>query len=119
MILYSDFQGSHSEILEQVILKQRNDMHKVKSCSVSESKICSTWFVFMGSAYFHLIAVANILFCFYQSELERERLAMELEEERKARETLELRIKEQQKKIENLSSLSITSYNTSISTQVT
>ncbi|CAD5189885.1 unnamed protein product [Musa acuminata subsp. malaccensis] len=72
-------QGSHSEILEQVILKQRNDMHK--------------------------------------SELERERLAMELEEERKARETLELRIKEQQKKIENLSSLSISSYNTSISTQ--
>ncbi|KAJ8460666.1 hypothetical protein OPV22_033592 [Ensete ventricosum] len=72
-------QGSHSEILEQVILKQRNDMHK--------------------------------------SELEREKLAMELEEERKARETLELCIKEQQKKIENLSSLSISSYNTSIPTQ--
>ncbi|KAG1341781.1 kinesin-like protein KIN-7L [Cocos nucifera] len=60
-------QGSHSEVLEQVILKQRNDMHK--------------------------------------SELERERLAMELEEGRKSREALEHCIREQQKKIDNLTSL--------------
>ncbi|WOK92248.1 kinesin-like protein KIN-7L [Canna indica] len=72
-------QGSHSEVLEQVILKQRNDMHK--------------------------------------SELECEKLAMELEEERKARQALELRIKEQEKKIDNLSSLSISYHDASFSAQ--
>nr|XP_010936182.1 kinesin-like protein KIN-7L [Elaeis guineensis] len=60
-------QGSHSEVLEQVILKQRNDMHK--------------------------------------SELECERLAMQLEEERRSREALEHCIREQQKKINNFTSL--------------
>ncbi|XP_072989577.1 kinesin-like protein KIN-7L isoform X1 [Typha latifolia] len=58
-------QGSHSEVLEQVILKQRNDMHK--------------------------------------SELECEKLAMELEEERKSREALERCIAEQQRKIDSRS----------------
>ncbi|XP_038983599.1 kinesin-like protein KIN-7L isoform X2 [Phoenix dactylifera] len=67
-------QGSHSEVLEQMILKQRNDMHK--------------------------------------SELDRERLAMELEEERKSREALEHCIKEQQKKIDNLTSLANSSSQT-------
>ncbi|ONK60319.1 uncharacterized protein A4U43_C08F16960 [Asparagus officinalis] len=62
-------QGQHSEVLEQVILKQRNDMHK--------------------------------------SELEREKLAMELEEERKSREALERCLKEQQMKIESFSTLSL------------
>ncbi|XP_037413752.1 kinesin-like protein KIN-7L [Triticum dicoccoides] len=55
--LRKKLQGSHSEVLEQLILKQRNDMHK--------------------------------------SELERDRLAMELEEERRLRETLEHRLAEQ------------------------
>lgn len=64
-------QGSHSEILEQVILKQRNDMHK--------------------------------------SELELEKLMMELEEERRSREELENCVREQQKKIDYLSSLDISS----------
>ncbi|KAJ3697415.1 hypothetical protein LUZ61_001120 [Rhynchospora tenuis] len=66
--LRKKLQGSHSEVLEQVLLKQRNDMHK--------------------------------------SELERERLATELEEERKARYALENRILEQEKTIENLTNLS-------------
>ncbi|XP_020099506.1 kinesin-like protein KIN-7L isoform X1 [Ananas comosus] len=57
-------QGSHSGVLEQVVLKQRNDMHK--------------------------------------SELERERLIVELEEERKARESLAHCIREQQKRIDDL-----------------
>ncbi|XP_074590963.1 kinesin-like protein KIN-7L [Curcuma longa] len=70
--LRGKLQGSHSEVLEQVILKQRNDMHK--------------------------------------SELEREKLAMELEEERKRRAALELCIKDQQKKLEDLSSLSTSDY---------
>lgn len=63
--LRQKLQGQHSEVLEQVILKQRNDMHK--------------------------------------SELECEKLAMELEEERKLRENLEMRLKEQQLKFESLS----------------
>ncbi|XP_042463373.1 kinesin-like protein KIN-7L [Zingiber officinale] len=70
--LREKLQGSHSEVLEQVILKQRNDMHK--------------------------------------SELEREKLAMELEEERKRRAALELCIKDQQKKLEDLSSLCTSDY---------
>lgn len=41
----------------------------------------------------------------YQSELEREKLAMELEEERKSRQALEHRIEEQQKKIDHLNEL--------------
>ncbi|MQM02969.1 hypothetical protein Taro_035742, partial [Colocasia esculenta] len=61
-------QGSHSEVLEQMILKQRNDMLK--------------------------------------SELEREKLAIQLEEERKSREALEHYIKEQQLKIDTLKDLS-------------
>ncbi|KAK8958989.1 Kinesin-like protein NACK1 [Platanthera guangdongensis] len=60
-------QGHHSEVLEQVILKQRNDMHK--------------------------------------SELECEKLAMELEEERKSHQVLKLRIEEQQKRIDCLNEL--------------
>ncbi|TVU24716.1 hypothetical protein EJB05_27169, partial [Eragrostis curvula] len=67
--LRKKLQGSHSEGLEQVVLKLRNDMHK--------------------------------------SELERDRLAMELEEERKVRETLEYRLAEQQKKLEDIGSTSI------------
>ncbi|CAN6363112.1 unnamed protein product [Urochloa humidicola] len=62
-------QGSHSEGLEQVVLKLRNDMHK--------------------------------------SELERDRLAMELEEERKLRMRLEDHLTEQQKKLEGLDNTSI------------
>lgn len=61
--LRQKLQGSHSEVLEQLILKQRNDMHKF--------------------------------------ELERDRLAMELEEERRLRETLEHQLTEQQKMLEN------------------
>ncbi|PKU83466.1 kinesin-like protein KIN-7L [Dendrobium catenatum] len=60
-------QGQHSEVLEQVILKQRNDMHK--------------------------------------SELEREKLAMELEEERKSRQALEHHMGEQQRRIDYLNEL--------------
>ncbi|XP_020591197.1 kinesin-like protein KIN-7L [Phalaenopsis equestris] len=60
-------QGHHSEVLEHVILKQRNDMHK--------------------------------------SELEREKLAMELEEEKKSRQKLEHHVVEQQKKIDCLNKL--------------
>ncbi|KAJ1275789.1 hypothetical protein BS78_05G163200 [Paspalum vaginatum] len=62
--LRKKLQGSHSEGLEQVVLKLRNDMHK--------------------------------------SELERDRLAMELEEERKLRMTLEHHLTEQQKKLDGL-----------------
>ncbi|CAD6256805.1 unnamed protein product [Miscanthus lutarioriparius] len=64
--LRKKLQGSHSEGLEQVVLKLRNDMHK--------------------------------------SELERDRLAMELEEEKKLRVTLEQHLTEQQKKLEAISS---------------
>ncbi|CAA7404294.1 unnamed protein product [Spirodela intermedia] len=64
-------QGSHSEVLEQVILKQRNDMLK--------------------------------------SELECEKLAMQLEEERKSREALENCIREQQMKIDALNSFASSS----------
>ncbi|XP_039139627.1 kinesin-like protein KIN-7L [Dioscorea cayenensis subsp. rotundata] len=78
--LRKKLQGSHSEVLEQVILKQRNDMLK--------------------------------------SEMERDKLATQLEEERKARETLENHIKEQQKKIENLNDLSFSSGQTQNSCQV-
>ncbi|OEL15548.1 Kinesin-like protein KIN-7L [Dichanthelium oligosanthes] len=67
--LRKKLQGSHSEGLEQVVLKLRNDMHK--------------------------------------SELERDRLAMELEEERKLRMTLEHHLTEQQKKLEGLNNTSI------------
>ncbi|KAF0895747.1 hypothetical protein E2562_014356 [Oryza meyeriana var. granulata] len=67
--LRKKLQGSHSEVLEQVILKQRNDMHK--------------------------------------SELERDRLAMELEEERRLRETLEHRLAEQQKMLDGINNASI------------
>ncbi|KAF8650821.1 hypothetical protein HU200_063728 [Digitaria exilis] len=62
--LRKKLQGSHSEGLEQVVLKLRNDMHK--------------------------------------SELERDRLAMELEEERKLRMSLEHHLIEQQKKLDGL-----------------
>ncbi|KAJ4755936.1 Kinesin-like protein [Rhynchospora pubera] len=71
--------GSHSEVLEQVLLKQRNDMHK--------------------------------------SELERDRLATELEEERKARYALEHRILEQEKKIENIMNLSVSAHFSSACSQ--
>ncbi|CAO2144387.1 unnamed protein product [Urochloa humidicola] len=67
--LRKKLQGSHSEGLEQVVLKLRNDMHK--------------------------------------SELERDRLAMELEEERKLRMRLEDHLIEQQKKLEGLDNSSI------------
>ncbi|KAG8090006.1 hypothetical protein GUJ93_ZPchr0011g27024 [Zizania palustris] len=67
--LRKKLQGSHSVVLEQVILKQRNDMHK--------------------------------------SELERDRLAMELEEEKRLREALEHRLAEQQKLLDDLNSTSI------------
>ncbi|KAI4316588.1 hypothetical protein L6164_024557 [Bauhinia variegata] len=60
-------EGSHAEVLEQEILKLRNDLLKY--------------------------------------ELERENLEMELEEERKSHEERDQWIKEQQMKIENLSSL--------------
>nr|CAB3491723.1 unnamed protein product [Digitaria exilis] len=62
--LRKKLQGSHSEGLEQVVLKLRNDMHK--------------------------------------SELERDRLAMELDEERKLRMSLEHHLIEQQKKLDGL-----------------
>ncbi|KAF3323771.1 kinesin-related protein 11 [Carex littledalei] len=77
--LRKKLEGSHSEVLEQVLLKQRNDMHKY--------------------------------------ELERDRLAMELEEERKARHDLEQRIFEQEKKIENLMNHSMSLHISSASTQ--
>ena len=41
----------------------------------------------------------------YQTELERERIALELEEEKKTQAEWEKRVKEQAKKIENLSSM--------------
>ncbi|KAH9297368.1 hypothetical protein KI387_029050 [Taxus chinensis] len=69
--LRKKLQGSHSGVLEQEILKLRNDMLKF--------------------------------------ELEREKLAMELEEERKAQLERDRRIMEQQQKIENLSTLVINS----------
>eukprot|EP01018_Ginkgo_biloba_P039997 Gb_40845 [translate_table: standard] len=69
--LRKKLQGSHSEVLEQEILKLRNDMLKF--------------------------------------ELEREKLAMELEEERKAQLERDRRIMEQQLKIDNLSTLVINS----------
>lgn len=50
--------------------------------------------------------------------MERDKLATQLEEERKARETLENHIKEQQKKIENLNDLSFSSGQTQNSCQV-
>ncbi|KAL5988290.1 hypothetical protein ACLOJK_036053 [Asimina triloba] len=65
--LRTKLQGSHSEVLEQEILKLRKDMLK--------------------------------------NELERQRLAMELEEERKSHKERELHIMEQQMKIDNLNSL--------------
>ncbi|XAR61991.1 Plus-end-directed kinesin ATPase [Bertholletia excelsa] len=65
--LRKKLQGSRSEVLEQEILKLRNDMLKY--------------------------------------ELEREKLAMELEEERKSHKEHEQCIREQQMKIDNLSSL--------------
>ncbi|KAF9621528.1 hypothetical protein IFM89_022546, partial [Coptis chinensis] len=70
--LREKLQGSHSEVLEQEILKLRNDMLKY--------------------------------------ELDRERLALELEEERKSHKEREQCILEQQMKIDNLSSL-VTSSN--------
>ncbi|KAL6842943.1 hypothetical protein ACP4OV_027256 [Aristida adscensionis] len=77
--LRNKLQGSHSEVLEQVVLKLRNDMHK--------------------------------------SELERDRLAMELEEERKLRETLEYRLAEKQK-LENPDNTSISADQFTDSTQL-
>ncbi|KAK6938551.1 Kinesin motor domain [Dillenia turbinata] len=65
--LRKKLQGSRSEVLEQEILKLRNDMLKY--------------------------------------ELEREKLAMELEEERKSHKERDQCIREQQMKIENLSNL--------------
>lgn len=78
--LRKKLQGSHSEGLEQVVLKLRNDM--------------------------------------YKSELERDRLAMELEEERKLRETLEHRVAEQHKKLEDLNNTSISAEHFTDSTQL-
>ncbi|GJN04662.1 hypothetical protein PR202_ga22227 [Eleusine coracana subsp. coracana] len=78
--LRKKLQGSHSEGLEQVVLKLRNDM--------------------------------------YKSELERDRLAMELEEERKLRETLKHRVAEQQKKLEDLNNISISTEHFQDSTQL-
>ncbi|KAF5942791.1 hypothetical protein HYC85_020433 [Camellia sinensis] len=66
--LRNKLQGSRAEVLEQEILKLRNDMLK---------------------AY----------------ELEREKLAMELEEERKSHKARDQCIREQQMKIDNLNSL--------------
>ncbi|KAF3963152.1 hypothetical protein CMV_012433 [Castanea mollissima] len=65
--LRKKLQGSHAEVLEQEILKLRNDMLKY--------------------------------------ELEREKLATELEEERKSHKERDQRIREQQMKIDNLSNL--------------
>ncbi|KAF8404845.1 hypothetical protein HHK36_009734 [Tetracentron sinense] len=65
--LRKKLQGSHSEVLEQEILKLRNDMLKY--------------------------------------ELDREKLSMELEEERKSHKERDRCIREQQMKIDNLSSL--------------
>ncbi|OMO70846.1 hypothetical protein COLO4_28466 [Corchorus olitorius] len=65
--LRKKLQGSHAEVLEQEILKLRNDMLKY--------------------------------------ELEREKLEMVLEEERRSWKEREQRIRDQQMKIENLSSL--------------
>ncbi|KAJ9674171.1 hypothetical protein PVL29_023616 [Vitis rotundifolia] len=65
--LRKKLQGSHAEVLEQEILKLRNDMLKY--------------------------------------ELEHEKLAMELEEERKSHKERDQWIREQQMKIDNLSSL--------------
>ncbi|KAL7208002.1 hypothetical protein ACSBR1_029873 [Camellia fascicularis] len=65
--LRNKLQGSRAEVLEQEILKLRNDMLKY--------------------------------------ELEREKLAMELEEERKSHEARDQCIREQQMKIDNLNSL--------------
>ncbi|XP_075642982.1 kinesin-like protein KIN-7N [Castanea sativa] len=65
--LRKKLQGSHAEVLEQEILKLRNDMLKY--------------------------------------ELEREKLAIELEEERKSHKERDQRIREQQMKIDNLSNL--------------
>ncbi|KAL6842858.1 hypothetical protein ACP4OV_027171 [Aristida adscensionis] len=62
--LHKRLQGSDSEAMKQVILKQSDDMHKL--------------------------------------EIERDRLAMELEEERKLRETAEHRLAEVHKKQEDL-----------------
>ncbi|XP_059631167.1 kinesin-like protein KIN-7N [Cornus florida] len=69
--LRKKLQGSRAEVLEQEILKLRNDMLKY--------------------------------------ELEREKLAMELEEERKSHKERDQCIKDQQMKINNLSSLVTTS----------
>ncbi|XP_057973708.1 kinesin-like protein KIN-7N [Malania oleifera] len=66
-LLRRKLQGSHSEVLEQEILKLRNDMLKY--------------------------------------ELEREKLEMELEEERKSHKERDQYIREQQMKIDNLNSL--------------
>ncbi|XP_062196952.1 kinesin-like protein KIN-7L isoform X2 [Phragmites australis] len=78
--LRKKLQGSHSEVLEQVVLKLRNDMHK--------------------------------------SELERDRLAMELGEERKLRVALEDRLAEQQKKLEDPNSTSTSADQFTDSTQL-
>ena len=55
--------------------------------------------------YFLLIEYISLPRFHYQYELEREKLATELEEERKSHKEREQCIKEQQMKIENLSSL--------------
>jgi len=57
-----------------------------------------------------LIIICFCVFCILQclscqTELERERIALELEEEKKAQAEWEKRVKEQAKKIENLSSM--------------
>lgn len=46
-----------------------------------------------------------VLFSIFQYELEREKLATELEEERKSHKERDQRIREQQMKIDNLSNL--------------
>ncbi|KAL2318095.1 hypothetical protein Fmac_031971 [Flemingia macrophylla] len=60
----------------------------------------------MGSHSEHLEEeILNLRNTLLQTELERERIALELEEEKKAQAEWEKRVKEQAKKIENLSSM--------------
>ncbi|TKY58157.1 Centromere-associated protein E [Spatholobus suberectus] len=60
----------------------------------------------MGSHSEHLEQeILNLRNTLLQTELERERIALELEEEKKAQAEWEKRVKEQAKKIENLSSM--------------
>ncbi|RDX81147.1 Kinesin-like protein KIN-7O, partial [Mucuna pruriens] len=71
--------GSHSEHLEQEILNLRNTLLQVNEFSFGVN--------------------------YNKTELERERIALELEEEKRTQAEWEKRVKEQAKKIENLSSM--------------